>query len=326
MQKPAFDPGLTREFGAPLRRAVNQDGSFNVRRIGTDWRAFHPWLYVVRMSWPAFTAMVVGFYVAVNTLFALAYFSMDPSQITGSAAPTEGDRFLNDFFFSAHTLTTVGYGTLAPHGVAGNVFAVIEALTGLLGFAIITGSLVARASKPSASIAYSEKALVAPFQGGSGMMFRVANRRSNNLLEIEAQVMLLTVVGPPEKPERKFELLNLERKGILIFALTWTVVHPIDEASPLFGKTAEDLKKLQAEILVFVKGFDETFSQVVHSRYSYRFDEIVWGARFQSAFRVDSSGDLVLELNRLGDHSLTENVPVARISRDDDPTLTSNEP
>lgn len=326
MQKPAFDPGLTREFGAPLRRAVNRDGTFNVRRSGADWRAFHPWLYVVRMSWPAFSVLVLGFYVFVNTAFALAYFAMDPVQVLGSEAPTEGARFLNDFFFSAHTLTTVGYGTLAPHGVAANVFATLEALTGLLGFAVITGLLVARASKPSASIGYSHNALVAPYQGGSGVMLRVANQRSNNIIEIEAQLMLMTVGGPPDKPERKFELLNLERKGILIFALTWTIVHPVDESSPFFGKTPEDLAKLQAELLVFIKGFDETFSQVVHSRYSYRFDEIVWGAKFSSAFKVDPSGDLILELNRLGDHSYTESLAVARISRDEDPTLTSKAP
>ena len=326
MQKPAFDPGLTREFSAPLRRAVNRDGSFNVRRTGADWRAFHPWLYVVRMSWPGFSLLVLGVYLAVNTAFALAYFAMSPDQVTGSAAATEGARFLNDFFFSAHTLTTVGYGNLAPAGLAANVSSTIEALTGLLSFAVITGLLVARASKPSASIGYSSKALIAPYQNGTGVMFRVANQRSNNLMELEAQVMLMTVVGPANKPERKFEPLTLERSGILIFALTWTVVHPIDESSPFYGKTPEDLANLQAELIVLIKGFDETFSQIVHSRYSYRYDEFAWGARFDSAFSVEPSGDLMLELNRLGDYSYTENVPVARISRDDDPTLTSNAP
>ncbi len=309
MQKPAYDPGLTREFGAPLRRAVNKDGSFNVRRTGADWRAFHPWLYVVRMSWTGFSLLVAAAYVAANTMFACAYFLMDPAQITGSAAPTESRRFLNDFFFSAHTLTTVGYGNLAPAGTAANLFSTVEALSGLLGFAIITGLLVARASKPSASIGYSHNALIAPYQTGTGVMFRVANQRSNTLMEMEAQVMLMTVAGPPEKPERKFELLPLERPGILFFALTWTVVHPIDEASPLYGKTAEDLKQLQAELIILIKGFDETFSQVVHSRHSYRYDEFVWGAKFESAFRVDPSGDLMLELNRLGDHRVLDASP-----------------
>lgn len=324
MQKPAYDPGLTREFGAPLRRAVNKDGSFNVRRTGADWRAFHPWLYVVRMSWVGFTSLVLGFYTALNTCFALVYFSMEPNQIAGSIAATEFGRFLNDFFFSAQSLTTVGYGTLSPAGTAASFCATGESLAGLMSFAMITGLLVARASKPSASIGYSRNALVAPYQDGTALMFRVANQRSNNLMEIEARVMLMTVEGKADKPERKFEPLSLERDSILFFALTWTIVHPIDESSPLYGKTAEDLKRTQAELIILIKGFDDTFSQVVHSRHSYRYDEFVWNAKFQSAFRVDPDGDLLLELNRLGDHSTGEKTAVARISRDEDPTRTSN--
>jgi inward rectifier potassium channel len=314
MQKPAFDPGLTREFGAPLRRAVNKDGSFNVRRTGANWRAFHPWLYVVRMTWFGFSALVLGFYAAMNTAFALMYFSMEPGEVTGSTAPTEFGRFLKDFFFSAQSLTTVGYGTLAPSGTKASLCSTLESLFGLLSFAIITGLLVARASKPSASIGYSQNALIAPYQNGTGLMFRVANQRSNNLMEMEAQVLLMTVTGPASKPERKFELLNLERKGILMFALTWTIVHPIDEASPFWDKNAADMEKLQAEIIVLLKGFDETFSQTVHSRQSYRHDEFVWGAKFDVPFVVEPSGGLVIELNRLGNYSVVEKAPVSRIS------------
>jgi inward rectifier potassium channel len=323
MRKASFDPGLTQQYGAPLRRALNKDGSFNVRRRGADWRAFHPWLAVIRMSWPAFTALVIGFYLSVNTVFALSYFSIDASQISGSAAPTELRRFMNDFFFSAHTLTTVGYGNLAPVSIRANVLAILEALTGLLGFAVVTGMLVARTSKPSASIGYSKNVLIAPYQEGKAAMFRIANQRSNSLMEMEAQVLLMTVGGPPGKPQRKFELLPLERDKILIFALTWTVVHPIDEASPFYGKTAEDLARMQAEMIVLIKGFDETFSQTVHSRQSYTYDEFVWDATFDTAFTV-AQGDLMLELDRLGDYSLTEKAAVARISREDDPARTSN--
>jgi inward rectifier potassium channel len=186
--------------------------------------------------------------------------------------------------------------------------------------------LVARASKPSASIGYSTNVLIAPYQNGAAVMFRVANQRTNNLMELEAQVMLMTVAGTAEKPERKFELLALERTGILFFALTWTIVHPIDETSPFYGKTADDLQRIQAELIILIKGFDDTFSQTVHSRQSYRYDEFVWGAKFDSAFVVDPSGNLRLELNRLGDYSVTENVPLARISAADAPTPTSNTP
>jgi inward rectifier potassium channel len=323
MQKPAYDPGLTREFGAPLRRAVNKDGSFNVRRTGASWRAFHPWLFVVRMTWLGFGVLVLGVYTLVNTSFALIYFSMDASQINGSQSPTEWGRFLKDFFFSAQSLTTVGYGTLSPNGTAASLCATLESLAGLLSFAIITGLLVARASKPSASIGYSSRALIAPYQNGAAVMFRVANQRTNNLMEMEAQVMLMTVTGTTDKPERKFELLTLERTNILFFALTWTIVHPIDESSPFYGKTAEDLKTMQAELIILIKGFDETFSQTVHSRQSYRYDEFVWGAKFKNAFVVEPGGDLRLELNRLGDYSVIEKLPVARISSAEDPTRTS---
>jgi len=302
-QKPAFDPGLTQRFDAPLRRVINKDGSFNVRRNGASWRAFHPWLHVVNMSWSGFVLLVVGFYLGLNLGFAALYFRLGADAVIGSAAPTEAERLLNCFFFSGHTLTTVGYGTLAPHGVAANMAATLEALVGLLGFAVITGLLVARVSRPSARIQYSANALIAPYQDGTALMFRIANERSNNLMELEAQVMLMQVVSQQDGHlERKFDLLALERSQVLLFPLTWTIVHPVDEHSALWGKTAEDLVRVQAEIIILIKGFDETFSQVVHTRYSYRAHEIVWGAKFTPAFRVDAAGGLELELNKVGDY------------------------
>jgi inward rectifier potassium channel len=301
MQKPAFDPGLTRQFGAPLSRTINKDGSFNVRRTGVSWRAFHPWLQMVNLSWPGFAMMVVFFYIGLNLTFAYLYFLMGPDAIKGSEAPTEFLRLLNCFFFSGHTLTTVGYGNLTPHGVLANVAATIEALFGLLGFAVITGLLVARVSRPSARIHFSRNALIAPYQNGCALMFRIANERSNNLMELEARVMLMQVVTVDGKQERKFDNLNLERASVLLFPLTWTVVHPIDETSPFAGKSREALVALQAELLIMVKAFDDTFSQAVYTRYSYRADEIVWNAEFQPAFSVEPTGDILLELNKVSE-------------------------
>jgi inward rectifier potassium channel len=302
-RKPALDPGLTTQFGAPLRRAVNKDGSFNVRRSGVNWRAFHPWLIVVNMSWPGFATLVIALYMVVNWAFAFMYFAMPADAIHGSAAPTEGARLMNDFFFSGHTLTTVGYGNLYPDGLAANMVATLEALAGLLSFSVITGTLVARVSRPSARIKYSEQALIAPYQEGNALMFRIANERSNNLMELNVRLMMMSVIRiDGGSPERKFDYLNLERESVLLFPLTWTVVHPIDDTSPLTGKTAQDMKDMQVEFIVFIKGFDETFGQTVHSRYSYRPDEIVWGAKFLPAFTVQSSGDLLLEVNKVGQH------------------------
>jgi inward rectifier potassium channel len=229
--------------------------------------------------------------------------------VQGSQAPTETGRLLNDFFFSGHTLTTVGYGNLVPRGVRANAAATFEALVGLLTFSIITGFLVARVSRPTARISYSANALISPYNGGTALMFRIANERSSSLMELRASVTLMTVIKTGPTPERRFDLLALEREGVQLFPLTWTIVHPIEENSPLWGRAAADLAELQAEVIILVKGFDETFGQTVHSRYSYRHDEITWGAKFLPAFRVDEAGDLLLEVNKLGDYAQV-NLPV----------------
>ncbi len=300
MNKPTFDPGLTQKFTAPLRRAINKDGSFNVHRRGTTWRDVHPYLYLINVPWYGFFAFVFLGYLAMNTLFALTYYSFGPGQLQGGDAPTEFARFLNSFFFSAHTLTTVGYGSISPKGTAANIVAAIEAMVGLMGFALATGLLFGRVSRPSARIGYSEKVVIAPYLDGAALQFRVVNKRRNTLMELQAQVLLLTVEGAAGDFRGTYKLLSLERPGVLFFPLTWTIVHPIDEQSPLYGKTAADLAALQAEVLILIKGFDDTFSQTVHSRYSYRYDEIVWGARFTPAFQIDGEGDLVLDVDKVG--------------------------
>jgi inward rectifier potassium channel len=301
MDQPTFDPGLTQKFTAPLRRAINKDGSFNVHRRGTTWRDINGYLYLINMPWPGFFACVLVGYLVVNTLFALVYYALGPDQLQGGAdAATNMGHFLNAFFFSAQTLTTVGYGRVSPARTAANVVAALEAMTGLMGFALATGLLFGRVSRPSARIGYSDRMVIAPYGDGTSLQFRVVNKRTNTLMELEAKVMLMTVEGQPGNLKRDYRVLKLERHNVYFFPLTWTIVHPIDEHSPLYGKTADDLDRLQAEILILIKGFDDTFSQTVHSRYSYRYDEIVWGARFAPAFDVDEAGDIVLEVDQVG--------------------------
>jgi inward rectifier potassium channel len=258
------------------------------------------YLYLINVPWPAFLGIVFAAYLAVNTLFALIYFSLGPNQLQGAAAPTELAHFLNSFFFSAQTLTTVGYGVISPRGTAASTVAALEAMVGLMGFALATGLLFGRVSRPSARIGYSEKMTVTPYLDGTSLQFRIVNQRANNLMELEAKVLFMTVEGPPGQLRRDYKVLKLERHNVFFFPLTWTIVHPIDEHSPLHGKTAQDLERLQAEILILIKGFDDTFSQTVHSRYSYRYDEIAWGARFVPAFDTDAEGALVLEVNKVG--------------------------
>ena len=301
MHKPGFDPGLTQQFTGAFRRVINQDGSFNVRRSGGTWRDVHPYLHLINVNWPAFLAYLFLGYLVANTVFAAAYFALGTDQLQGADAPTAVGRFLNAFFFSSHTLTTVGYGNIAPKGMAANLVAAFESLLGVLGFAVATGLLFGRVSRPSARVGFSGTMVVAPYQEGTSLQFRVVNLRSNSLMELEARVMLMTVELEDGQPKRQYRLLRLERDNVTFFPLTWTIVHPIDTESPLWNQAAEDLARLQAEVIILIKAYDDTFSQTVLARHSYRHDEVVWGKRFAPAFFVDGEGSMVLEVQKVGE-------------------------
>lgn len=297
---PGFDPGLTKTYTGALNRVVNKDGQFNVRRAGATVRDANPYTFMVSTSWPVFWSIISFAFAIINVVFAELYIAVGSNHIKGAEAKTAGLHFLNIFFFSTHTLTTVGYGNMYPEGTLANLVASIEALVGLMGFAIATGLLFGRFSRPTARFGFSPMMVLAPYQGRTSLQFRVVNRRANNLIEVEANVTLMTVEICNGRPERRFNQLSLERTQVLFLPLTWTVVHPIDEASPLFNKSEDDLKELQAEIVIMMRGFDETFGQVVYARYSYRYDEIIWGAKFKAAFEVEASGDLLLFVDRVG--------------------------
>jgi inward rectifier potassium channel len=302
MKKESFDPGLTTQFSGELRRTINADGSFNVRREGLRWRDANPYLMLIDTTWPRFLLVVVTGFLLVNVIFACLYLAIGIQNLKG--LESDMGPFANAFFFSVHTLTTVGYGNVYPEGPWANVVSSLEAATGLMVFAIATGLLYGRFSRPSARIVYSKNAIIAPYQDGNSLQFRVTNARTNVLMNMEARVLLMTVESSDGILRRSFIDLPLERRSVYFFPLTWTIVHPIDSDSPFFGKTREDLAKGSAELLILIQGFDDTFSQVVHSRYSYRHDELIWGAKFIPAFKVDPKGDMVVEVNRINELKL----------------------
>src|SRR5579863_5681996 len=203
MKKPSFDPGLTQRYSPKLRRAIRKDGEFNVRRHGTTWQDVHPYLYFINKPWSTFFGLMFGSFITVNLLFAITYYCIGIEHLQGAGAPTAWGRFLNAFFFSSQTLTTVGYGLLAPKGVLTNLIASFEAMIGLMGFAIVTGFLVGRVSRPTARIGFSDTMIVAPYQDGTSLQFRLVNRGVSNLMELDASVMLMTVVTSDGRQERK---------------------------------------------------------------------------------------------------------------------------
>jgi inward rectifier potassium channel len=306
---PSFDPGLTQQYTGPLLRAINKDGSFNVRRRGLHGLAGSVYMHLVNLSWPRFWGLVALAFLTANIVFALVYLLLG----SGSLRAAEDDLglgfFGRAFFFSVHTLTTVGYGDIYPLGWTANVVASAEAALGLMGFAVATGLLFARFSRPNAQLVFSTRMVVSPYRDGHSLQFRMANRRNNVLTDVLVDMMLMTVEQDAEgQLRRNFVELKLERKKIFFLALTWTVVHPIDESSPLKGMKAADLERLQAEVLILIRGYDDSFTLVVNSRYSYRWEEVEWSARFAPAFDVSPAGHLVLDLDRISATSTVTNV------------------
>jgi inward rectifier potassium channel len=303
MKQQPFDPGLTQSYDGTVRRIVNRDGSFNVRRHGRRLQDFHLYQFFIQLSWPAFFAVVLTAFLFVTLIFTGLFFAAGIGGLQGVPVGTPIEMFLQVFFFSAQTLTTVGYGVIAPRSIGANVVASTGAMMGVLGFAFSAGLLYGRFSRPNVRILFSSSAIVTPYMGGTSLQFRVANQRANALLDIEATVVLMTVEGTGREARRVYKKLELERSTIFFLPLTWTIVHPIDTVSPLSGKSAKELASLAAEIMVLLRGYDETFGQVVNSRFSYRFDEIQWGYKFAPAFHNDENGQLVLELTKM-DHMI----------------------
>lgn len=286
------------------QRLLNPDGSFNVARSGLRFiESVAPYHQALTMSWVRFFVLVGAVYVVLNLLFALAYVACGADALQGPGSMMLGGRVSQAFFFSIQTFATIGYGQIGPNGFAANLVVTVEALVGLMYQALATGLLFARFSRPTASILFSNRALVAPYRDSRALMFRIVNRRRNELIQLEAQV-LFSALEPDDRGDlvRRYVLLPLERNKVTFFPLSWTIVHPIDASSPLEGKTPEELLRAQAEILVLLSGIDETFEQPVHARSSYRADEIEWNARFRSMFTaVDQGTRIAVDISRVHD-------------------------
>lgn len=280
-------------------RLLNRDGTFNPKRKGRPfWTSLSPYHYMLTISWAKFFALVALAYFAANASFALAYMACGRDALTGVAPQDIGGLFLRAFFFSVETFATVGYGNISPVGVLPNVIVTMESLVGLLGFALATGVLFSRFSRPTAAIQFSDVGVVTPYRGITAFMFRIVNARSNQLLELEAKLLYSRIEGS----SRKYDQLTLERTRVVFFPLAWTIVHPIDEKSPLWGLEHADLVARDAEFMILLSGTDETFSQTVHARISYKPGEIVYGRSFVNLYNpVDDGGVVSIDVRKLSD-------------------------
>jgi inward rectifier potassium channel len=296
------DLGFGTEVARGARqRLLNRDGTFNVVREGLNplsALSLYHWLLII--SWPKFLGFITVSYVAVNALFAGAFMLCGSGALQSTVGSFAAQPFYRAFFFSVYTFATIGYGNIIPVGVAANSLVAIEALVYILGIALATGVIFSRFSRPSARIVYSRNAIVAPYRDKTALEFRIANGRSSQLIEVQIQVILTKLELVDGVSVRKFYDLDLERPRVVFFTLSWTIVHPIDKNSPMWALTKKDLLDADAEVLILLTGTDDTLSQTVHSRSSYKADEIVWGAKFANMFlRTEAAGIIGMNLNRI---------------------------
>jgi inward rectifier potassium channel len=236
-------------------------------------------------------------YILLNAVFATAYFFCGAEALNGGGTEL---GILRTFFFSIQTFATIGYGHISPFGLVTNSIVTFESLFGLLWLALATGLVFARFSRPTAKITFSNVAVIAPYRGITAFEFRIANERKNQIIELEAKVLFSHFAEAGGTRTRRFDLLALERSKVSFFPLNWTVVHPIDETSPLYGRSENELRESEAEFLILLTGIDETFSQTVHARSSYRWDEIVWNAKFEAIYNQPTkNGRLTIDMRRL---------------------------
>ena len=293
-------------FGAVVsaerkHRLLNRDGSFNVSRDGLGiWEALNPYHSLLTMSWPQFLGGLTGAILVVNAIFAVAYLMCGAGALATPATGMPEGRFLQAFFFSVETFATIGYGHVYPVGVASNTVMTVESIVGLIGVALTTGIMFARFSRPTAKIRFSKVALIAPYRGITAFEFRLANVRASQMVQLEAKVLFSRFGKHDGTLKRDFVELALERRQVTFFPLSWTIVHPIDDASPLWGVTAEEMAASDAEFLVMLTGYDETFASTVHTRTSYKPHEILWGAKYASVFeKPGEDGMIKIDVGRL---------------------------
>jgi inward rectifier potassium channel len=276
-------------------RLLNRDGSFNVERTGLKpFSRLNPYHFLLTMSWTRFIGLTLLVYFLSNILFGFCYGILGQGVIIDtSSTPTE-NLFLRGFFFSVQTFATIGYGTIHPVGIIANLLVTIESYYSMIMTALVTGIVFARFARPTARLLFSENAIIAPYQENkTAFMLRLVNSRNNQLIEVEAKIMFSRLVEENGKKNRRFEMLELERDRVSFLPLAWTIVHPIDDQSPMFGLTEEDLDRTDAEFAILLSGMDETYAQIVHTRTSYKPHEIKHGYKFANIYNEVASGEKI---------------------------------
>lgn len=297
-------------------RFINKDGLPNVRRRGVNVLNRLSWYHtMLNLSSFRFITYLVTMFILINLVFAFIYYMIGVEHLTGIDKSNPLDEFIDVFFFSSQTFTTVGYGRIAPVGFMASLVATFEAFLGLLTFAIATGLFYGRFSRPRAYLRFSDIAVIAPFQDATALMFRLAPYKNNALTDADVTLSTAIEINEEGVVKSNFYRLETQLSKINTLALNWTLVHKIDENSPFFGFSADDFKNTNIEIIVHVRAFDEVFSNTVVQRSSYVSNEIIYGAKFVTMYYPDKEKDsTILDLDKINEYQKVE-LPAFDIQR-----------
>lgn len=299
-KKEIQDLGFGNNISQNKDRIISDDGSFNIQRKGLqNFSIPNIYHYLITISWGKFFLLITISFLLANIFFGGIYAFIGEEALAFPPDKDLNNPFIRGFFFSVQTITTIGFGHIAPIGLTANTIVTFESMIGLFAQALGTGLLFARFSRPTARVKFSPNAIITPFQGGKALMFRIVNLNHNELIEMQAKVLFTYTENKDEKSKKGYYGLDLERSKIAFFPMAWTIVHPIDEKSPLWGKTEKELEEMNAEFLVLLTGTEETFAQMVHSRNSYKYYEIEWNVKFANIMGKDEFGNIFVDVNKL---------------------------
>lgn len=292
------DPGLGSKFESKVERLLNQDGTYNIKRIGGLTGIKDIYKFLIDLSWLQFVGLAFATFIVINILFAAIYLSIGTDQLAGTS-PAHSD-FANAFFFSVQTLMTIGYGHISPNGIGANIASVIESFVGLMGIALMTGLIYGRFSKPSSKIAFSSNIIISPFKSGQALMFKVVNQRNSTLLNVRVKLMLIMDSKTENSSVfKEYHLLPLQIDQIHFFPLTWTIVHEIHADSPLSEKSLNEILNRNAEVIVLIEAYDETHHQNIFERHSYAGSQWLENVRFKKNYSVNQKGEIELYIKEL---------------------------
>jgi len=274
-------------------RSLEGDGAIHGAPTGAFEDLYH---FLVTSSWPALIGLIAAGFAVANLVFALGYY------LDGGIENARPGSFTDAFFFSVQTMATIGYGKMVPISMFTNILVSIEALSGLVALALMTGLVFAKFSRPTARVRFSRYVVIGPRDGVISLMIRMANQRADRIVEANIHAVFarqeITAEG---ESIRRFYDLGMTRNVSSLFVLSWTAVHRIVPGSPLFGETRESLADSQPQVIVSITGLDEVFSQTIHARYAYGLDEIIWGARFADVLVTHPDGSQSVDYTHFDD-------------------------